>query len=36
MSKPATETLAVVAKKTSRKSSKVAKKQASQLPGERM
>jgi hypothetical protein len=35
MSRPATETLSVVAKRTSKKSAKVAKKQASQLPGER-
>jgi hypothetical protein len=36
MSNTATETLLVVAEKTSKKSAKVAKKQASQLPGERM
>ena len=36
MTKPATEALSVVAKRTSKKSAKVAKKQASQLPGERM
>jgi len=32
----ATETLSVVAKTTFKKSAKVAKKQATQLPGERM
>ena len=36
MSKPATETPSVVAKKMSKTSAKVARKQASQLPGERM
>jgi hypothetical protein len=36
MSNTATETLSVVAKRTSKKSAKVAKKQARQLPGERM
>jgi hypothetical protein len=36
MSEPATETLSVVAKRTSKTSAKVAKKQAGQLPGERM
>jgi hypothetical protein len=35
MSNTATETRSVAAKKTSKKSAKVAKKQASQLPGER-
>jgi|GEM_PF-7076171 hypothetical protein len=36
MTNTAIETLSVVAKRTSKKSAKVAKKQASQLPGERM
>jgi hypothetical protein len=36
MTNTATETLSVVAKRTSKRSAKVAKKQASQLPGERM
>jgi hypothetical protein len=36
MSHTATETLSVVAKKTSKKSATVAKKQASQSPGERL
>jgi hypothetical protein len=34
MSKPTTETLSVIGKRTSKTSAKVAKKQASQLPGE--
>jgi hypothetical protein len=36
MTNAATEALCVVAKRTSKKSAKVAKKQAGQLPGERM
>jgi hypothetical protein len=36
MSNTAIETLCVIAKRTSKKSAKVAKKQASQMPGERM
>ena len=36
MSNTATEMLSVVAKRTSKKSATVAKKEASQLPGERM
>jgi hypothetical protein len=36
MTNTATETLSVVAKRTSKKSAKVATKQASQFPGERM
>jgi hypothetical protein len=36
MSKPAAEKLSVVAKRTSKTSAIVARKQASQLPGEHM
>jgi hypothetical protein len=36
MSEPATEALCVLAKRTSKTSAKVAKKQASRLLGERM
>jgi hypothetical protein len=34
MSKPTTKTLSVIGKRTSKKSAKVARKQAGQLPGE--